>query len=910
MRLFLPFTLLICWLTIGFSQHEYDIAVHWKGDENPLDLHHNITWQNTSEIPVASLFLLDWNHAYSSEFSPLGLFLANEFDYKLIRAGKNKRGFTTIKSIYCDSGSLSWRRLPDQLDVIEIILPKPIAPGDKFIFSADYSVQLPDKKLFHFGIEKDLVYVHHWHLLLGELGPTGLWTLTSNLGFNQPHSPKAETHYNFDLPDYINKVLPINEEGTSSLFLTTSNSIQTIPFGSSKLITDMVSKESFTPELELAITDIADFLGDYFPAKKTQYAFQIDYSQHSILGLTSLPQFLGGFSKAQVTELSLLKLLLRHSIISTYGVQEEESAWLLDGLTMYLWQRYVDINYPNMLMMGNLNKWPIVKKYHFTQAPFYRTWEIATNVSTNKNRGQALTTPPQLQTRYNRRIANPNRAGLALLYLDAYLGDNMLADVIKTLPRSPHLAKALHAALVQKTEKPVDWFFDQYIAENNNDDAWIKAKKINDTLHQITVSSTKQQMALPLSIFLKNGTSSTQWIKQSDLPYSTTLNQRDVASVTLNAKHLIPELRLSNNGYRTDRFIFRNNLRLRLIQDIPKTGTAILLVAPEIGYNLYDGLLGGIKVGNSSLLGNTFRYEFTPMYGANSKKLNGMGYVITNLYHENSPHFLTRITLFGSSYHYAPKLRYATYSPSVEFFYRPKGIQQNHRSSLLLRHVSVRLQDLPEDDDRRSYGVSVASFESRQGDALKNLSYKSELQWADPFKKLSAETQYTHYYLPNRRWAFRAFGGVFLQNNSKDSYFDFNASRVNDYLFQYDLYGRSESDGLFSQQYIREEGGLRTVGDRSSANQWLISTQASTTLLHWFEAYAEIGWIKDSGQKATTHWGTGVTLNIIPDFFEIHFPVYDATGNLMTKHAYPSQIRFQLSLRPASLVRLFSRSWF
>ena len=134
--------------------------------------------------------------------------------------------------------------------------------------------------------------------------------------------------------------------------------------------------------------------------------------------------------------------------------------------------------------------------------------------------------------------------------------------------------------------------------------------------------------------------------------------------------------------------------------------------------------------------------------------------------------------------------------------------------------------------------------------------------------------------------------------------------QVNDYLFQYDLYGRSEREGFFSQQYIKAEGGLRTTGRLTSANQWIITAQSSTTLWRWIEAYAEIGWIKSKLQNPETHWGTGITFNLIPDFFEVHFPIYNATGTVVSNNAYPKYIRFQLSLRPAALVSLLSRSWF
>lgn len=498
---------------------------------------------------------------------------------------------------------------------------------------------------------------------------------------------------------------------------------------------------------------------------------------------------------------------------------------------------------------------------------------------------------------------------LALLYLDDYLGDSILLDAIKQLQKSKTLTIDLREKLY-KSGKPIDWFFKHYIRKDNNGDFIIKGVKKDKNNYALTINSTKKNVAVPVTITSNRNEKTTIWLNESDLPYNETFDKNQVAAVTLNENHYVPELSLNNNSYNLKKAFFRNNLRLRLLQDIPQSGTAVLLASPEFGYNIYDGLLTGITLGNSNMLSNTFRFRFSPQYGLKSQKINGMSYVIANLYHENSAHYLTRFTLFGSSYHYAAQKRYTAFTPSVQFFYRPKGLQNKHRTNLSIRHVSVQLQDLPKDDDRRSYGVSVASFQSKSGDALQNLYYKTELQWEKSFKKISAETAYICYYAPNRRLTLRLFAGGFLDNDTNDSYYNFNASRVNDYLFQYDLYGRSESEGFFSQQYIKAEGGMRTAGSVKGANDWLITAQTSSTLWRWIEAYAEVGWIKNNNQNTHTHWGTGISFNIIPDFFEIHFPIYDSTGSVIKTNSYSKNIRFQLSLRPASLAQLFSQSWF
>ncbi len=898
---------------MSYAQHHYDIDVVWKDESKPLEINQTITWVNTSEKPLQTIYILDWNHAYSSERSPLGKFLANEFDYSLIRASKQKRSMTNIVTLRHKDGEMLWSRLPDKIDVIKASLPYPVAPNESFRFTATFTLQLPDAGMFKFGQSNHEIFAQHWHLLLGELSANGTWTVDSNLGFGMPNTPKASASYSLDMPMGYTRILPQDTAlSHSPLVLTKRTNYNRVPFGDSVLLTDMIPTDSLDAKTQEGLEKIYTFLDAFFDFDTSfvYRALQKEYSQKPLLALESMPQFVGAFKKDQVITLKLLKILLEQCVYHKYGKQQSSSEWLVEGLPYFLWQQFVNKHYPNLKTTGNLNTWPVIKNYHFTQAPYYRSLELAANVSTNTNRGQSLTTPPEGLTRYNRRIANPNRAALALLYLDDYLDKTVLLNSLKQLPKSSRLDSILKTTILTQTQKPIGWFFEHYIHQNNNGDFSVKGKKLSESTYQVAVSSTQKHAAVPLHLTYKNGDEKTFWLPQSDLPYQAVYDKKDVESITLNKNHLIPEWSSNNNSFNPNKRFFRNNLRLRLLQDIPQSGTAILLVSPEVGYNLYDGILSGITIGNSSILSNRLRYSFSPQYGITSKQLNGSGYVVASTYKQDASLYLTRYTLFGSSYHYAPKKRYTVYSPSVQFFFRPKGLQNNQRSYLHFRHISVRLQELEDSDTRKNYGVSLASFHSRSGTALKNLFYKTELQWASQFKKVSAEAEHITYYLPNRRWNFRVFGGVFLQNQANDPYFDFNASRINDYLFQYDLYGRSESEGFFSQQYIKAEGGLRTTGNISSANRWIISAQTSTTLWRWIEGYAEIGWIKNVDQNPHTHWGTGISLNIIPDFFEMHFPLYDATGNLMTKNNYATQIRFQLSLRPASLVRLFSRSWF
>ena len=896
----------------GYTQNAYDIKVKFSDVDAPLAITQNIHWTNNSDVPVKTVYLLDWNHAYSSARSQLGYFLANEFDYKLIRASKKNQGYTDIKEMYRVGNMLKWERQPDKREAIKIHFDDAIAPNSSIDFTVVYSVKLPDATKFKYGMSKDQLFTYHWHLVLGTLNSDGSWGANTNFGFGTPMSSAAEVRYHFDTHQDFELLLPAqNTTSIAPLLLTRLKAFQTLSFGNATLITDMIPVDE-TIGLASPLKNIEAFLMRNFEDVDAQtiWAFEEDYKSYSLLALESIPSFIKAFDKAQVLELKLLKSLLHWHITHKYGQTNKQSDWILDGLPNFLWNQYVQEHYPNLPMTGRLRDLPFVKNYHFAQAPYHRSWEMSTNVSTNKNRGQALTTPKSSLTRYNRRIANPSRAALALMYLDHYIGDGVLTSTLKDIPKRSLSNAVLKKQLQQKTDKPLDWFFDHYIHLDNNVDLKLQGKKLNAEISRIQISSTQPNIAIPVKKILTSGAQQTDWLLSQDLPFEQNYKNAEVKTFTVNENHYIPEQQLNNNTYKLGNGLFRNNLKFRFLQDISESGTALLLYRPEFAYNYYDGLLGGISIANSSILANKYRFKFSPQYGVKRQQISGMGYVIADFYNENSSHYLTRINLFGSSYHYAPQLRYTVFTPSLIFYYRPKGIQNKERSSLQIRHVSVRLDDLPTEDERRGYGVSLARFQSRKGTALDNFSYKIEAQMARNFKKLSLDSEYITYYGPNRRWTMRIFAGTFLSNSSNDSYYDFNVSRVNDYLFQYDLYGRSEAEGFFSQQYIKAEGALRTTGNLTSANQWLMTAKSATTIWRWIEGYAEIGWVKSKFQTPETHWGTGITFNLVPDFFEVHFPIYNSNGAVYANNAYPKHIRFQLSLRPASLAKLFSRSWF
>jgi hypothetical protein len=155
------------------------------------------------------------------------------------------------------------------------------------------------------------------------------------------------------------------------------------------------------------------------------------------------------------------------------------------------------------------------------------------------------------------------------------------------------------------------------------------------------------------------------------------------------------------------------------------------------------------------------------------------------------------------------------------------------------------------------------------------------------------------------------FAGTFIKNNTNDDYFSFGVNGPNDYLYDYNLIGRSESSGLFSQQLVRAEGAfISEMVNREFANRGLITLSTAINLYRFIEMYTEIALQKDLGQNAEIYHGSGIRLNLVPDFLEIYLPVHHHKGYISFSDDYLSKVRFVLALRFETLSRLFTRSLF
>ena len=142
------------------------------------------------------------------------------------------------------------------------------------------------------------------------------------------------------------------------------------------------------------------------------------------------------------------------------------------------------------------------------------------------------------------------------------------------------------------------------------------------------------------------------------------------------------------------------------------------------------------------------------------------------------------------------------------------------------------------------------------------------------------------------------------------NFFDYALDRPTDYLFQYDYLGRSETTGIYSQQFIPAEGGFKSRFDQPLIDNFLMSINSSIGLWKWIELYGDLGYIDQKNQNSRVLFDTGFRFNLVPDFLELYFPVYNSNGLQMQAPRYHEKIRYVIVFDPQTLTQLFSRKWF
>ena len=915
------------------QQNSINIKSILDSKKDELKIQQEIVFYNTSDSILTNIYLHNWANAYRDRKTPMSKRFIKSFKKDLYFAKEEDLGSSTIKSLSVDFENVYFKELDKQADIIEIELNSPLYPNSKITISITYIVKTPNARFTNYGKTKNGYQLRNWYITPAIYNKG--WQLMSNLNLDDLYEKGTDFKIEIDVPK--NFIIESNlyqyktkKENKTSYYLIGKNKTDVIlGINKTKQLKTYATKtvtvhtDVFSKELDFNLTTsilnrellfIQKYLGKY-PHLEI-YIDKATQSKNPIYGLNQLPKFLRPFSNTFKWDMTMFKALSKRYIENTILLNKRKDYWLIDGIQNYLMIEYVETFYPEIKLLGNASDYWVLKRFNVSKLKFNDKYPFIYQFTARKFLDQALNTPADSLSNFNRRIVSKYKAGLGFRYLKGYLGDTALNKTIKEFYQNNQLkitsSNKFNKLLSSNTTKDLDWFFDDFVTTNKKIDHKIENIKIEEDSISVTIKN-KRNLITPLAIYaLKDKEIKLKkWVSDVDSTKVVKFKKGDYDTFVLNYENLYPELNTLNNWKNINRGIFNKPVKFSFLKDISNPNYNQIFYQPDASYNFYNGLILGVKLHNKPLIKRNFEFKIAPYYATKSKTVVGSFSLLYNQFFEKTKIYKIAYGLAGSTSDYAPKLSYQSLIPYVDIFFKRKTLRDATSESLRAKLIHIEKEIAPNTvkTDQDKYSILSLSYNYTNPDIIKEFRYNFSTEFAKNFSKAAIDLRFRTLTTTDTQLDFRFFAGLFFNNKTEGDYFSFGLDRSNDYLFQLNYLGRSESSGFFSQQHIITEGGFKSVLPTRFANQFMVSNNSSIGLWRWLEVYNDVAFLKNKNQPLYFAYENGVRFNFVHEIFEIYFPFYSNNGWELSQQAYPQKIRFSLSADVKSIYNFFKRGF-
>ncbi len=921
--------LIICSLKPFAQNNKMAFEVQLDTDNHSLLIKQELTYYNASNDTLSVLYFHDWPNAFSDKNTDLGKRFIENYSKRFFFTKDKYRGHTTINNVVINHKSIDWKREKDTDDFFKIIPNTPLLPHSKTLIQLNYSVKIPSSKFTGYGVFKDSYNLRFWYIT--PVVYDGAWQLMHHLNMDDLYENPSDFDIDIQIPENytLNSTLKVQKNNLKSyhLYGTNTSDIALViaPVNHFKrfttdhhLIVSNLSSIELDPMLKKDILNRQlAFLQEQI-GESPQHKFLINktaYFKDPLYGFNQLPDFLRPFSDTFEWDLRMFKTLTKQYINQSVQSHTRKNIWLKEGLQSYLMMNYVTQFYKETKLIGNASKIWGIRSYYFSKLDFNDRYYLTYQHFARKNRDQSLLTRADSLTNFNRLVLNKYKAGLGLIYLDDFLGNTIVKNAIKEAftHSDSTFNQAFYHYILTHSDKDVSWFFNDFLVTDHKlDYALKKIYKKGDSL--FAKIKNKKNSTWPIALYgiEKDTILSKQWFVGIDTTQIVSLKQNEATRWVLNYEQTIPEINNRNNWKNRKWKLFKRPFSIKWLDDADDPEHTQLFFKPSLNYNFYDGFMLASGFTNRNLLKKEFEYTFVPSYGFKSNSLTGSFKTIYWHYPRSSHINSYRLGLVGNYFHYKPNLAYKVLSPYAQVFFKKKDFRSVKASSLSLSYImvdkEVNLQEsIASDSDK--YNVLYLKYIYSNPELINNFLFLTGLEFGTNFTKFSADIRFRKLTNSNRQFEARLFTGVFLSNKTTGDYFSYGVNRPNDYLFRYHYFGRSETSGFLSQQFITTDASIKSKMPVPFANQWVSSLNTSIGLWRWFELYNDVGFAKNKNQPVFFIHDKGVRLNFVHNILEVYFPVHSSNGWEITAPHYERRIRFVLASDLNQIVAFLKRGF-
>ena len=932
----LIFVLNIFITKVSFSQDSIDYSINASllTETDQLVIKQKISFTNQNDL-LNKIYLNDWANSYSSTKSPLANRLVEEYTRSFYLSAKSKRGYTLISNIYVNGIKAKWKRNQNKLDIIEIIFEKPIKKGNVNI-DLSYIIKLPSSKYTGYGkIKKDQYFLENFFITLSNfdglnqvfysnLDLEEVPISSSKFGIELKIDKDLDVYSSLDLSDF-------SKEKGESVYFFESNKIKQVIFliGKNdlnikefeldeKLINININSKDFELESQKASMEkIFEFVKSISAINQPSKILITNekYSERPFYGLSIMPTFLNSFSRSFEFEIKMLSVYLQFLIKENFDLDSRKDYWFESGLYYYLMLKYLKKKYPGKLILDEILKQPILrfllKGYKLSTLASDDLFLHFHEFMIRRNLHQEIILPKNELTRYNEQIGNPSQSALLFNYLINSFKLKM--DQFLLIIKKENLSGEKLIRKFQTFFKTSDLDnFEQYLNKRTTIDLYFEKIDLErDSIEFVVKEKNDIQIPFSLGFVSKESKIEVVDFDSKSIDKKFVYQNKDYEYLQINPYNNLPEFNRNNNVKRIDPSGFKK-IKFSFVKDIEDPYSNQIFYNPRLNFNAYDGILVGTRLNNKTIKSRPFIFVAEPFYSTRERTFVGSFSGLFSKYIENSNYYLKTFSFSSSTYHYDQGLRYRSLRSSYSIFKRNQNLRDNRKQALVFSLQYVNREKNAFQNLSPDYNVGSINYIFSNKGALNYFTLNGKTEFSSKFGKIHLTTDYRHLTKSGRQISLRLFAGKFFWKNTSSSYFDFALDRPTDYLFQYQYLGRSEQTGIYSQQFIFAEGGFKSKFINPYSNDFLVTLNTGFGLWKWLEGYLDFGLIKNRNEKSRLLFDSGLRINILPDYLELFFPIYNSNGFELTDKLIPysEKIRFLLTLQPKTLTKLFTRKWF
>ncbi|MDA3910520.1 MAG: M1 family metallopeptidase [Bacteroidales bacterium] len=924
----------------SYFQQEVHTKIHVSLDDSTHSLHGEIfiSYKNNSPDSLSNI----WFHLYPNAYKNQGTALAEQkremqqSDFYFSNA--SERGY--IDSLQFTVNDEDALLIPHEahIDIAKLRLNKPLLPGEKIEIYSPFYVKIPET-FSRFGHSGQAYYISQWYPKPAVYDASG-WHAFPYLDIGEFYSEYGDYEVIIDVPANY-------KVAASGQLQTKSERSWLAKLPDSKSM-EFPKSDSVRKQLKFTAENIHDFawfadkrfcvrherygndkeIWTYFlPDSKTSWENSINYLRRSMdfftaeIGELPYPSITaiqgnlgvgGGMEYPGITLIgheargSGLELIIMHEVghnwfYGALGFNERVFPWMDEGLVSFYENKYMEKHYPSQ--HANYGMKPLASKtWEKSEAHFESEFQYNLLKSLGLSRPANLHSEAYDMLSYY--ILSYKKPVAAFYHLQAAVGEEKLKAIMQdfySLWKNKHPNPDVFREFLEtESGQDLSWFFDGFIGSTDYADYTIRNYK-NDSI----ILANKGNINPPLILKIRDSIAKIDGFSEKQSIYYPGLTKGD--SIIIDPEFQMLEQNRMNNTYQIGSFSKKSPIKLRFLAGINDFDRHNIYVSPVPAFNGVDGFMPGILISNSFLPVKSLEFRLMPLYAVKTNRFTGTGRIDIRHWTEKSEWLKgIQFSSYAKRFSLNEDLAYHKLEQNLRLMFRTGSY--NQKLSLETRFIST----------------SVAGFAPKH---YQQIEVKlTELKPPYPFE-ISITVEHGKAYFKTWLEAFahipytqrlgldlRLFAGHLhyydFENHPNNINFRLSGTHTsNDYLFEMNAINRAATmnspELLGARQMTPNQGGFVLYSPISSNNQMLSFSLSSSTFVKFLRVYANFaafpGLYESDFYDSNLLFDSGIELQIIPDVFEIYFPILASESIQQINESiysenYFQRIGFRLSL--------------